>query len=259
MSHLCRIACIQLIISASLIAGCVGNGIVPVSDLTSAINKHIARIVRPGDTLYMIAWESGLDYRQLAEWNNLRLPYKLPIGGRIRLTPPKYWTANSEVKNQLRISSLSDEQIKSATERSVQLESVQVGEGGNSGRINESGLAWSWPAKGKVVSRFTGKNGNNGIDIASGQGSPVRAAAKGRVVYAGSGLRGYGKLLIMQHNDAFFSAYAHNESLLVAEGATVRRGEVIAKMGDTDAASPRLHFEIRRHGKPINPLLYLPK
>jgi lipoprotein NlpD len=117
---------------------------------------------------------------------------------------------------------------------------------------------WLWPVNGSIIQHFTGKNGNNGLDISGRKGTRVRAAADGVVVYAGSGLRGYGQLLIIQHNDVFLSAYAHNQALLVSEGATVKSGQTVAEMGDTDAESPRLHFEIRRDGKPVNPLHYLP-
>ena len=117
---------------------------------------------------------------------------------------------------------------------------------------------WSWPANGPIIQHFTGDNGNNGVKISGRKGSYVRAAAAGEVVYAGSGLRGYGQLLIIQHNDVFLSAYAHNQALLVDEGSRVRAGQTVAEMGNTDAESPRLHFEIRRNGKPVNPLDYLP-
>ena len=117
---------------------------------------------------------------------------------------------------------------------------------------------WLWPANGPIIQHFTGNNGNNGVDISGHKGARIRAAADGVVVYAGSGLRGYGQLLIIQHNNVFLSAYAHNQALLVGEGTIVSSGQTVAEMGDTDAESPRLHFEIRRDGKPVNPLDYLP-
>ena len=117
---------------------------------------------------------------------------------------------------------------------------------------------WVWPTSGPIIQHFTGNSGNNGVDISGRKGILIRAAADGLVVYAGSGLRGYGQLLIIQHNDVFLSAYAHNQALLVSEGTTVRSGQTVAEMGDTDAESTRLHFEIRRDGKPVNPLDYLP-
>jgi lipoprotein NlpD len=116
---------------------------------------------------------------------------------------------------------------------------------------------WLWPAEGKVISTFSDASGK-GIDIAGKAGDPVVASAAGKVVYAGSGLRGYGKLVIIKHDDAFLTAYAHNRQLLVNEGQSVARGQKIAELGNTDADRPKLHFEIRRQGKPVDPLKYLP-
>jgi len=119
-------------------------------------------------------------------------------------------------------------------------------------------LDWVWPAKGKIVSGFSETANLKGIDIAGTAGEPVRASAPGRVVYAGNGLRGYGKLIIIKHNDTYLSAYAHNREILVKEGQQVTRGQKIAEMGNTDADQVKLHFEIRRHGKPMDPTKYLP-
>ena len=118
-------------------------------------------------------------------------------------------------------------------------------------------LDWAWPASGRVIENFDEQR-NKGIDIAGNPGDPVLAAADGRVVYAGSGLRGYGNLLIIKHNNTFLSAYVHNRQLLVREGQMVKRGQRIAELGNSDAPSPRLHFEIRRQGRPIDPLAQLP-
>lgn len=119
-------------------------------------------------------------------------------------------------------------------------------------------LEWAWPAKGKIVSGFSETANLKGIDIAGTAGEPVRASAPGRVVYAGNGLRGYGKLIIIKHNNAYLSAYAHNSEILVKEGQQVTRGQKIAEMGNTDADQVKLHFEIRRHGKPMDPTKFLP-
>jgi len=119
-------------------------------------------------------------------------------------------------------------------------------------------LDWSWPAKGKIISGFSETANLKGIDIAGTAGEPVRASAAGRVVYAGSGLRGYGKLIIIKHNATYLSAYAHNRDILVKEGQQVTRGQKIAEMGSTDADRVMLHFEIRRHGKPMDPTKFLP-
>jgi lipoprotein NlpD len=126
----------------------------------------------------------------------------------------------------------------------------------NSGDADQ--LDWTWPAKGKVVAGFSETANLKGIDIAGTAGEAVRASAPGRVVYAGSGLRGYGKLIIIKHNGTYLSAYAHNREILVKEGQQVTRGQKIAEMGNSDADQVKLHFEIRRHGKPIDPAKFLP-
>jgi lipoprotein NlpD len=119
-------------------------------------------------------------------------------------------------------------------------------------------LDWLWPAKGRVIAGFSDSANLKGIDIAGTAGEPVLAAAPGRVVYAGSGLRGYGKLVIIKHNKTYLSAYAHNREILVKEGQQVQRGQKIAEMGNSDADQVKLHFEIRRLGKPMDPARYLP-
>ena len=119
---------------------------------------------------------------------------------------------------------------------------------------------WSWPAKGKVIEGFSNtKQGNKGINIAGKRGDSVRSTAKGKVVYAGNALRGYGQLIIIKHNDDYLSAYAHNDSILVKEKQLVKAGQIIAKMGDTDADRIMLHFEVRFRGKSVNPMKYLSK
>lgn len=123
---------------------------------------------------------------------------------------------------------------------------------------DDEGLDWVWPAKGKLVASFSESATLKGIDIAGTVGDPVLASAPGKVVYAGSGLRGYGKLVIVKHNATYLTAYAHNREILVKEGQTVTRGQKIAEMGSTDADRVKLHFEIRRLGKPMDPLRYLP-
>jgi lipoprotein NlpD len=123
---------------------------------------------------------------------------------------------------------------------------------------DEEKVDWVWPAKGKVVTGFSEAASLKGIDIAGTAGQPVTAGASGKVVYAGTGLRGYGKLIIVKHNGTYLSAYAHNKDILVKEGQQVTKGQKIAEMGNTDAEQVKLHFEIRRHGKPMDPLRYLP-
>jgi lipoprotein NlpD len=121
------------------------------------------------------------------------------------------------------------------------------------------GLAWTWPASGTLLRGFDENSASKGLDIGGSRGRPVQAAAAGRVVYRGSGLRGYGQLIIIKHNEEFLSAYAHNDRIYIKEGDTVKRGQNIAAMGDTGSDEVMLHFEIRRNGKPVDPLKYLPK
>ena len=119
---------------------------------------------------------------------------------------------------------------------------------------------WRWPVKGKVIANFSSKaQGNKGIDIAGRRGTSIRSSANGKVVYAGSALRGYGKLIIIKHNDDYLSAYAHNDRILVKEQQQIKSGDVITKMGNTDASQVMLHFEVRFRGKSVDPLKYLPK
>ena len=121
-------------------------------------------------------------------------------------------------------------------------------------------VKWTWPLKGKLIQVFSNKgSASNGIDLSSSLGKPVKAASSGIIVYAGSGIQGYGKLVVVKHNDTFLSAYAYNSRLLVVEGAMVKAGQVIAEVGKGPQLDPRLHFEIRKDGKPVNPLTYLPK
>lgn len=126
--------------------------------------------------------------------------------------------------------------------------------------VSNSKLKWQWPTRGKVVSTFSIRDpGRRGIDIVGRKGQSVNAAAAGRVVYRGNGLRGYGNLIILKHNETYFSAYAHTEDVVVKENEKVKLGQRIADMGDTSSEKTKLHFEIRRNGKPVNPLRYLPK
>ena len=251
----------QLLMVTVLLVGCTGKSIVPVSDLTSARSQHAARIVRAGDTLYMIAWEVGLDYRLLAKWNELQEPFTLTVGERVRLTEPGESTVGKDSNGKILVRKIEVPIVRGSgldvDSEGLDFASIaETSEGSAVQLIKRS--RWSWPADGIIISEFTGKKGNNGIDIAGQAGNPVRASAAGTVVYAGSGLRGYGKLLILQHDEVFLSAYAHNRRLLVQEGYLAEQGQTIAEMGDTDAESARLHFEIRRNGKPVDPLSYLP-
>ncbi|MEL7297628.1 MAG: peptidoglycan DD-metalloendopeptidase family protein [Pseudomonadota bacterium] len=191
--------------------------------------------VKSGDTLYSIAFRFGLDQRELARWNNLRDATLIYPGQRLRLTAPP---AGSSTTNATR-------RTASTTVRSAPV----------------TPRNWAWPTRGRVVSQFNlnAQVARTGVLIGGQRGQPVLAADSGEVVYSGGGLKGYGKLIIIRHDVNFLSAYGHNAALLVAEGERVKRGQKIATMGDTASKQPRLHFEVRQSGKPIDPLPLLPK
>ena len=242
-----------------LLNGCGSNPVIPVSDLTPKKSRYPARIVKQGDSLYTIAWEFGLDYREVALWNRLSPPYHVAPGQKIRLGPAKASEHSSGKWSRTVVKALANTEL-----RAQPLAEKDQKDSGNSIKQHSSSSSasqrqvWSWPSAGRVLSKFSPTVGNNGIDILGVEGGPVVAAAAGKVVYAGSGLRGYGLLLILKHDEHFLSAYAHNNLLVVDEGDSVRAEQVIAHMGSTGAETVRLHFEIRLDGKPVDPLMYLP-
>ena len=193
-------------------------------------------IVRSGETLFTIAWRYGEDPRDLARWNKLGDGKLIYPGQAIRLTPPTGERRSS-----------SPPPAKSAGSRPLPPIPSQPPP------------PWIWPAAGKVAVEYGKRPGTGtGILIGGSNGQAVKAAAGGSVVYSGSGLIGYGELIIVKHNDTYLSAYGHNASLLVKEGQAVKKGQKIATMGEGPGGKPRLHFEIRRNGKPVNPRQYLP-
>ena len=190
-------------------------------------------IVRRGETLFTIAWRYGKTVEDLARWNDLGDGSLIYPGQAIRLTRPPGGVAAS----------------RSAPSQRRPLPSIP----------QDPPPRWTWPTAGGIVVPFGGRPGSGtGVLIAGDNGQPIRAAASGRVVYAGGGLGSYGRLIIVKHNDTYLSAYGHNASLLVAEGEEVRQGQRIATMGEGPGREPRLHFEIRRNGKPVNPRQFLP-
>lgn len=213
--------------------------------------------VRRGDTLYAIAWRANLDFRDIARWNGIRSPYLIYEGQVLRLSPARAaqrrtapvarrnTTAVTPGKQEKRVA---DGVKKAPPEKSPQQKN------------STAKLTWVWPAKGRVVSVFkSGDPLNKGIKIASREGSDIRAAEAGKVVYSGSGLIGYGQLIIIKHNEKYLSAYGHNRKLLVEQNQRVTKGQKIAEMGRANDGRPLLHFELRQYGKPINPLALLPR
>ena len=190
--------------------------------------------VRKGDTLYGLANEYNVSATRLASINGLRSPYLIKPGQELKLKAPAADRTKASTPNR-----------KKTSTASLPNDNRQI--------------SWQWPVQGKLITTFnSNKSGRKGIDISGREGRDIKAAAPGRVVYSGNGLISYGNLVIIKHNRTYLSAYAHNRKLLVKEGDSIKAGQKIAELGKTGADSPRLHFEIRKNGKPVNPLKYLP-
>lgn len=244
--------------------------------------------VKRGDTLYSISWGAGKDFNDIAAYNKLKAPYTIYPGQTLKLykpttvkstsksvavanakpkpvkkTVPKQTTVTKQANATANKNSTKKEldhkakpaySVKTTPEKTVQVAKNPVS--GLPDKVSK----WNWPNKGKIIGYFsTTQQGNQGIKVAGTRGDIIKAAADGRVVYAGNALRGYGNLVIIKHNDDFLSAYAHADSILVKEKQYVNAGQTVAKMGSTGANQVMLHFEIRLHGKSVNPLNYLPK
>lgn len=237
----------------------------------ASANAPFNYVVRKGDTLYSISFRYGMDYRDLARANGIGPPYTIYVGQKLKLrgatttqrtrvaaSQPKATAPKSVPKTQTAtapppksVPKTSSPAAKPAETSSKSIPSTP------SGTANP---AWRWPTKGPLLSSFSDAAASRkGIKIAGKAGQDVIASAAGRVVYSGNGLPRYGNLLIIKHNDVYLSAYAHNESLLVKEGDNVQSGQKIATLGRTGTQRDQLHFEIRRNGKPVDPMRYLPK
>ena len=231
--------------------------------------------VKKGETLYSISWRANSDVRSIAKLNKLSRPYKILPGQKLIVSKKKNTNSSPAIGNKS-VTKNSNKSSSSKTQppikkivapnkkqeygknvRDIKVSKKVTLQGSPfSKKIRE----WQWPASGKVIARFsTAQQGNKGINIAGRRGDKVKAAAKGKVVYAGNALRGYGQLVIVKHNDDYLSAYAHNDKILVKEKQLVNAGDVIAKMGDTGEQRVMLHFEVRFRGKSVNPMKYLPK
>lgn len=240
-------------------------------------------VVRRGDTLYSIAFRYGWDFKALAERNKIPPPYTLYLGRVIRFdggsgsaqtsaprtdapgstsTVTSSSTPSSSLKTTvIRRPIVAVPTLGTASSGATPVPSSTVAPSTNPVPAGER-LAgnWAWPANGTLIGKFASNGSlNKGIDIAGDLGQPVFAASDGSVVYAGSGLRGYGELIIIKHGDTYVSAYGHNRRLLVREGQQVKVGQAIAEMGSTGTDRVKLHFEIRRQGKPVDPLQFLPR
>ena len=303
-----------------LVAGCMTRSPAPVSDRTvqpkpapaakppvaarapvPADTRPAVYTVKPGDTLYSIALDYGLDYRELAAWNGMASPAAIQVGQQLRMTPPQGTATTAPFKAAPGVEGRPitgapgtttaapgaaapviagvPETVKTqplgvrvpySDQAYAQLASIkpptpaarpesqpatpvpaQPGDGDD--------IQFSWPASGKIVNGFSDGANLKGIGIAGKAGQPVYASAPGRVIFSGTGIRGFGKLIVIKHNNAFLSVYGHNNELLVKEGQNVAKGQKIAEMGSTDSEQVKLHFEIRRFGKPVDPLTLLPQ
>ncbi len=235
------------------LSGCAG--FVSVEQKFNPVNENRnIHTVQKSETLFALAWRYGWDYKALASANNIAYPYTIYPGQKIRIRHSPFASSKAKTggsKTLTKSKSAKNNQGPSAFKNSPQAPKpapVKTNHG------------WVWPAKGKVIAKFSTKAPTNkGIDISGSLGESVFAAAAGSVVYAGSGLLGYGNLVIIKHDDQFLSAYAHNKELLVKENQEVKAGQTIAEIGSSGTDKVKLHFEIRHKGKPVDPLKYLPR
>jgi lipoprotein NlpD len=274
-----------LLFAAALLGGCAARVPAPVRDGTpppsvTAIPapESGVHIVRPGDTLMGLSRLYGISVRDLIAWNALPDPNQLTVGQQVRVVPPGEAVVQPitnaqpvEVRPVAPGSEVAGTPIKQAPKGGRQPYSDEAWAALQPRPVTpppapavpppngESApdTVWLWPASGTLIGTFDEAT-NKGLDIAGKPGDPVIASASGKVVYSGSGLRGYGKLVIIKHDANYLTAYAHNQQLLVKEGESVTKGQKIAELGSTDADRPKLHFEIRKQGRPVDPMKYLP-
>ena len=226
--------------------------------------------VKPGDTLIRIGLENGQNWKDLVRWNNLENPNVIEVGQVLRVVPPGVDPSVAGTRpipaTKVETRPLDTKPVAAAGAASTPPTPptatpaptpVPLATPASPSREGDDDINWAWPANGAVVTGFD-EGRSKGLAIAGRAGDPVLASADGRVVYAGSGLRGYGNLVILKHNNTYLTAYAHNQALMVKEDQVVRRGQKIAEMGSSDADRVQLHFEIRRQGKPVDPVKLLP-
>lgn len=254
------------VLSLAILAGCASKGTrAPVVDLTggqpTAVQSGGSYVVKPGDTLYKIARANNVDVENIKRWNNLSDPNQISVGQVLKMSAasgaPAQPAPIASSKPQPR--PLDDQPGDTSATATASLpppaptpaETKPATRAADAGVIN-----WAWPANGQIMQGFN--NNSKGIDIVGALGDPVNAAADGKVMYSGNGVRGLGNLIIVNHQNGFITAYAHNRTLLVKTGQDVKRGAKIAEIGQSDTTSPRLHFEIRRQGTPVDPMQYLP-
>ncbi|MEW6352909.1 MAG: peptidoglycan DD-metalloendopeptidase family protein [Pseudomonadota bacterium] len=256
---------------AALLSACGGrHAVAPVADrdrparaaadTPRVVSKTGYHQVQRGETLYSIAWKYGRDYKDVAQWNRISPPYRIYVGQNLLVAPPGAAAppAPTTVAQQPTtpasppaspVLAQQPQPTPPATEPSASVAD-------DMDDAAPSVVTWGWPAEGEVLQ---GGGGDKGLNIAGHERQPIRAAAAGRVVYAGNSIVRLGELVIVKHDKSFISAYAHNKKILVKEGDKVAAGQTIAEMGKSGAERVMLYFEIRKDGKPVDPLLYLPK
>jgi lipoprotein NlpD len=252
----------------AVLGSCTSATSVPANRRDS---RAVVHVVQSGETLYKIAWQYRIDMQELVNWNGIQNPDELRVGQRLRLVPPRGYVAaaperpaDTPRQTTSAPARTSPPPRSTASTAAVPQPRAPASSAAGASAAPRPAVSsptpprWSWPTDGSVVARFGGNDAiGSGIGIGGRAGQPVRAAAAGRVVYAGGGLIGYGQLVIIKHDETFLSAYGYNAELLVTQGQEVARGATIALMGQGPGRQPRLHFEIRRNGVPVDPLLFV--
>lgn len=250
--HLVRT--VSATLALAVLAACASSTVTRMPATGGSTPKYGATtVVRRGDNLYRIATSNGISTLDLAAWNNIPPPYTIYPGQRLKLYP------DSTAGRMPPRSTASSQGAPPATSTPAPA-ARPAPPATPAGKAISNNIQWRWPVDGNLLSSYKeGDPTRQGIDIAATGGAPVRATADGTVVYSGSGLVGYGELIILKHSDQWLSAYGHNRNRMVNEGELVKAGQQIAEVGRSGASRDMLHFEIRHNGKPVDPLLYLPK
>jgi lipoprotein NlpD len=266
-----------------LLQACAGNGVAPVANrgevkepvatTTQRSSKHQSdskkksvvqnktgfHIVGEGDTLYSIAWRYDFDYKEVSRWNQIKAPYTIYPGQLIRLKPVlKKKGASLKDPTESSNKTIARQPLPKNEVKPVEKKATKVAKKSAPKSLPKGPVKWYWPSTGKIA-KTNSPTAKKGLNILGRAGQHVKAAAAGEVVYSGGGLVGYGKLIIIKHNETYLSAYAYNSKLLVKEGDLVKAGQAISEMGQDHTGRTLLHFEIRQNGKPINPTKFLPK
>lgn len=289
-----RTKTLAILLALGVLGGCAAPKSAPVRDgngvsaapVSRPVDRSTTHVVNPGETLLGIARQYGRSLADLISWNGLANPDQISVGQYLRIAPPDVGTGSAvavAVPVPAVPATVTPMTTPTGPVEPAAVPIQQTPQGGTQpysdqawAKLDPSAGAaitptppptaapatatdgkWSWPASGRVIAGFN-ESSNKGVDIGGKPGDPVFAAAPGKVVYSGSGLRGYGKLVVIKHDQEYNSVYAHNQNLLVKENDVVTKGQKIAELGSTDADRPKLHFEIRRQGRAVDPMQYLP-